>query len=555
MKNFRLHIAALFTLILSFSIETSFAQLQTEGIPKSFSTAMSDDFPVVNEIDPPDLAPIALEDEEEPVPYRFAVNIRVDIGYKDFRKTIVNGGTVVAKTMVKSRGALGITLYFDAFRLPEGARLFVYNPRRTELLGAFTSLNNNRYHTFATRLLRGDEVIIEYNAPVSAPEPVLHISEIAYAYRGTEGPDGIMTGFGASGNCEVNINCSEGAAWQNQKRGVTRIQVKRGAQTLFCTGSLVNNTLNDGKPYILTADHCGRLSTEIDLSQWIFYLGYEGKNCPDPTKEPWQRSMTGATKIAQGGQGGFSGSDFFLVLLQSAIPDSFNVYYNGWSRSTDPSMTGVTIHHPQGDIMKVSTYKTPVAAVFWPGGTKLAHWQVKWSSTANGHGTTEPGSSGSPLFNATGSLIGTLTGGDSSCDSAGLNLPDYYGMFSYHWDKNGSDSVSQLKPWLDPINANVMEINGWALSAKTLQKAESLSIYPNPVSDLLNFSTPWASSASFDISIFDMNGKRVHEEKIHQASNGTLVTVQVAHLVPGLYYIQLKNENRVISGKFMKTRP
>jgi hypothetical protein len=100
-----------------------------------------------------------------------------------------------------------------------------------------------------------------------------------------------------------------------------------------------------------------------------------------------------------------------------------------------------------------------------------------------------------------------------------------------------------------------MEVNGWALSAKTMQTPEHLSLYPNPVTDLLKFAHPGPSRSTFEISIFDMNGKRVYDETILQTDNGNLVTMPVSHFIPGLYYLQLKNENRAFSGKFMKIRP
>ena len=73
-----------------------------------------------------------------------------------------------------------------------------------------------------------------------------------------------------TGNCEVNVNCPEGIDWQDQKRGVVRIHLKRDGNTYYCSGSLVNNTKTDNIPYILTANHCGFNSTDQELQQWVF---------------------------------------------------------------------------------------------------------------------------------------------------------------------------------------------------------------------------------------------------------------------------------------------
>ena len=54
-------------------------------------------------------------------------------------------------------------------------------------------------------------------------------------------------GAGFSEACEVNINCEEGADWQEQKKGVIQmIQYIRNKEgeggSYICTASLVNNT-------------------------------------------------------------------------------------------------------------------------------------------------------------------------------------------------------------------------------------------------------------------------------------------------------------------------
>lgn len=529
------------------------AQLSKGGLPVSISRSVAPDTLIYQPAETPVPEDLAQEDQKSPLPYRFAVNLPVDLGIDtEGRWTTTAGGEKIWRLNIKSPRALALTLYFDRFRIPDGGKLFLYNPGRTQLLGAFTSANNNSLSTFAAGLIYGDQLTLEYNAPADLPVPDLHISEIGHAYRGVTEYSGMKNGFGGSGPCQVNVNCAEGGNWQNEKRGVVRINVKRGSGSLWCTGSLVNNVRNDGTPYVLTADHCGRLSTETDLNNWIFYFNYEGATCPDPAEEPSLHSMTGATLVAHGGNGGQTGSDFFLVLLKSPVPESFHVYFNGWSLDTlQPSPSGTGIHHPQGDIKKISTYVKPLKPSVWVGGSKLAHWKVNWAQTTNGHGTTEGGSSGSPLFDNQGLLVGTLTGGDSSCDSASLDLPDYYGMFSYSWDKNGTDSVSMLKCWLDPDNSGVKVLNGWALSLPETVDNSRVTIFPNPVTNELNIRSAAAPGEDLSLAVYDIWG-RTQLSRAWKSGIGNEIRLDLSGFAPGIYFIALTGGDRRVVRKIVK---
>eukprot|EP00825_Cyclidium_porcatum_P032384 TRINITY_DN34684_c0_g1_i1.p1 TRINITY_DN34684_c0_g1~~TRINITY_DN34684_c0_g1_i1.p1 ORF type:complete len:293 (+),score=17.97 TRINITY_DN34684_c0_g1_i1:721-1599(+) len=134
---------------------------------------------------------------------------------------------------------------------------------------------------------------------------------------------------------------------------------------------------------------------------------------------------------------------------------------------------------------KISTYTSPAVSSDWNNNGKNSHWEVLWAATANGYGVTEGGSSGSPLYNANGQIIGTLTGGDSDCDH--LTAYDYFGKFSYSWNKNGTSSAEQLKPWLDPGNSGTTSLNG--LGDPNAINAD-FSIYPDtiPINGLVKVS-------------------------------------------------------------------
>lgn len=525
----------------------AFSQISTGGVPRSVTLSVPAEVLHQVEVAAPDLARVTEEDTRNPLPYRFAVNLPVDL---DFRTsgtwTVASDGSRIWRLNIEAKGARAITLYFDRFRMPEGGRLFVYNPGRTQMLGAYTSANNSPHNSFATSLIYGERLTVEYNPGNDGATPDMHLSEIAYAYRGVSTPS-LKTGFGSAGPCEVNVNCSEGDGVQPQKRGIMRIEVKSGGSTMWCTGSVVNNTRNDATPYVLTADHCGKYSSESDLNKWIFYFNYEAAGCPNPTIEPVSKTMTGAQRKAHAD---VNGSDFFLVLLNQTIPDDYNVYYHGWSRENVVSPSGVGIHHPQGDIKKISTYTSPISTSSWGGTSKPTHWRVTWAQTLHGHGVTEGGSSGSPILDNEGFLIGTLTGGDSSCDSSSLNLPDYYGKFSYHWDQNGTDSASVLKYWLDPDSTGVTKLSGKMVGLKEESMEEAFSLYPNPSAGMVTLN-PMGNRRIMQVKVADPWGKVL---LVRSYASGTAqpVTLDLTKLESGLYLIILTDDQGMHVRKIIK---
>lgn len=373
--------------------------------------------------------------------------------------TNLGRGEKIWQLKLSSKGAKALGVYYSKFHIPEGGRLFLYNEDQSQVIGAFTSENNPKdLQNFATELIEGESVTLEYFQPAFVKEkPIIEIGDIAYAYRGVKEINAFKVNESAA--CEVNVNCSEGTNWQNHKRSVAKIVLKQGASYYLCSGAVVNNAAQDGKPYFLTAEHCGVSSSAADFNQWVFYFNYEAAACANPTTAPASLTITGCVKRASSSDGGgTTGSDFKLLEFNTSIPASYNVYYAGWNRNNVGSPSGVSIHHPAGDIKKISTYTSTLTTTSWGGSVPDTHWRVVWSATANGHGVTEGGSSGSPIFDNNGRIVGTLTGGGSFCTAT--SSPDSYGKMSYHWTSNGTTADKQAKPWLDAANTGITTMDG-----------------------------------------------------------------------------------------------
>ena len=389
--------------------------------------------------------------------YRIGQSIETEIDFiKEGTWDTLENGNRICRMMISSEGAQALGLYYNQFWLPFGTSLFVYDQKQKQLVGAFTSENNNESGLFATEMILGESLILEYNEEARVTEKAqIKLSEVAYIYRGVEA---FAESYNTSSSCHVNVNCSEGDNWQDQKRGVARILLKEGNQYGWCTGSLVNNARQDFEPYFLTADHCGQNATPSDYNQWIFYFNFEANGCSNPVSTPSYNTITGCQKVSNGGNAGVSGSDFKLLLFNSAVPLAYNVFFNGWSSANVVSNTGVCIHHPAGDTKKISTYNTSLITAGWNGSQYNSHWRVYWVNTANGFGVTEGGSSGAPLFDSLGNIVGTLTGGGATCTNS--YLPDYFGKFSYSWESNGTLASNHLREWLDPDSLGITALQG-----------------------------------------------------------------------------------------------
>ena len=388
-----------------------------------------------------------VNDALKEIPYRFGENISVDLDINNSGEWInLENGDRVWRLGIISEGAVSLNFVFDQYHLPKGGKVFVYDTDKKQLLGSFTSENASEENALGVGFVLSDRIIITYHEPAEvAGQGYLHINKITHGYRNAfANVEGLEKSgpFGNSGACNVNVNCPVGLPYDIQKRSVGLIVVNGNSK---CTGALINTTAEDERPYFLTARHClGAVDT------WVFYFNHETPDCEGQGIAPINQSVSGATLLAKNNE-----SDFALLELNSAVPVDYNVCYSGWDATDNASnlTSAYGIHHPKGDVKKISIEEdTPYKATL--GGFANQVWFVnQWEV-----GVTEGGSSGSPLFNQSGLIIGQLGGGTSLClGTNGNGGYDFYGRIGVSWDF-GSTSETRLIDWLDPINSGEMMI-------------------------------------------------------------------------------------------------
>jgi hypothetical protein len=438
------------------------AQDRLHSAPASFSHAVKPveyvDVIVTEEVN---LAAVRSEDqkrEREGGPYRFAVRkpARVDVATGGTWEQI-DPQTGLWRLHVVSPGAASLSLGFTAYNMPTGGRLFVYSADGKQVLGPYTQRNNASHHQLWTPLILSDDVVVELTIPVYEIASLeLTLGAINHGYRAMPSAQSLDKGLGDSSSCEINVACPQGDAWRNQIRSVARYYITRADGTFICTGALINNTALDDVPYFLSAFHCfdeynnGVIDDpEGYAASMVVYWNFQASDC-DGTTGPVDQTQTGAFFRAA-----YHPSDFCLVELDEKPSEDFNVFYAGWDRSDTAPSSAAAIHHPAGDLKKISITNQPLSVTSY-GGTSVPGNGTHLRVSSWDEGTTEPGSSGCPLFDPFAHIVGQLHGGYAACGNA---LSDWFGLFNMSWSGGGS-SATRLSDWLDPCGTAPVSLDG-----------------------------------------------------------------------------------------------
>jgi PKD domain len=426
-----------------------------------------------------DFAAIELEDrkrETDGLAPRFAIPVALSITptAQEGSWDQLDDGRVIWRNRIHAPEALSVNLGFIRFHLPPTAEVWIYDPTYQQVLGPFTDRDNDSHRQLWTPVILGDEVVVELAIrPEMLPFLDFELGQVGHGY----------TGFGyptlknlKSGSCNLDVICGtadgfpEVEAWRDEIRSVAVIGT--GGST-FCTGFLVNNV--DGTPtnYFMTADHCG--IGPGNAASFVAYWNYENSTCRTPGSSA--SGGAGDGSLAQFNTGSFfragnGASDFTLIELDDPIDPTVDPYFAGMDATNADATMAVGIHHPSTDEKRISFENDPTATSSYLGtsvpGDGTHVWVDDWDL-----GTTEGGSSGSPVFDQNHRVIGQLHGGYAAC---GNDDSDWYGRTSVSWTGAGTTST-RLSDWLDPSSTGNLQFDGRNLcTAPTFD----FTISPNP---------------------------------------------------------------------------
>ncbi|MDR0364730.1 MAG: serine protease, partial [Bacteroidales bacterium] len=547
----------LITIICFVLICNVFGQLSTKEKPISLNVGISDlkiSEKAQKTLPSLDMGAIEQEDKEDEVngiPPRFGFRHEVDYNLDNSGEwTILANGDKIWRLSISCPNALSINLLYDKFWIPDSTKFFIYSNDFKHSIGAFTSVNNkgdkDNIQGFATGLVFGDQITLEYYVPKEVDEiSVISIAYVVHGYRYILSPNNTKS-YESSAICNINVNCGDGWNWQSEKNAIALILVDGNR---YCTGSLINTTANDNRPLFLTADHClgGWANDYIkydalsrpNLPHYSFYWHYESPFCEN-VGEPERISTSGATVIANN-----SDTDFALLQLTENPINNQDTrpYYLGWDRSENAGTSGVCIHHPAGDVKKISSYNNNQnysSRINWTDGSYSlpnTHWKTTFYN-----GFLEGGSSGSPLLNSNRKVIGQLHGGvNAACNK---NYSKYYGKFNVSWTGNGStENHRKLHPWLDPLNTGATTVNGSSelgyLDNAVIEGSDKLFLcdtYTYQFIEALpeNYGLYWEvssnmaiisgqSTSSVDVQVMDIPSSQIGIIRLHIHRDGVVI--------------------------------
>ncbi len=401
---------------------------------------------------------------------------------------------------VRSKEAYSLNLLFSKFRLPAGAKLFVYNADQTEILGSFTQENNTELNLLPLQPIGGEELIVEYQEPLQADfAGEIEIGEVNHdfvgIFRATEPRD-------PTDSCHPNLICYPEDIQPGS--GVVALIING---TTYCTGSLVNNTANDGTPYLITATHC--LNNDYDATflahrkydlvagRIVAFFNYNSPVCGTDIRGSLQMTMASADSVLISER-----HDISLLKLKQLPSKEYQPYYLGWNAESSPSAPFHGLHHPNGGIKKVAVEEGSLGVGSFDDPKynlePNSFWVVRDWETAS----TEGGSSGSPLLDKEKRIVGTLTGGVSQCSSP--RGPDIYASLQKFWEVSGSlGNPNPISFYLDPKGLQTTQMNGFnPYASEPYTKSHNFKTDETPVGTYFQSVPMFATGNTFGYSEF-----------------------------------------------------
>lgn len=341
---------------------------------------------------------------------------------------------------IRAVGAVGMRLGLLIEHLPDQAEVTFFEAGATEpvappitgrTINRLIDLNraagdtSDEGRTYWSPVVNGEDVVIWIYLPHGIDPRALQfrVPRISYIFQDPLSEK-------AADSCDLDATCY--ADWAEEASGVAMMIFTRQGSSYQCTGTLLNDSdTSSFIPYFLSANHC--ISTQTAASTLQTFWFFQSASCNSVSTDPRYAVRGGGAQLLYAN----AATDTSFMRLSDQPPSGAS--YLGWT-TADPDIgaTVIGIHHTHEDFKDFSIggfdgFFTFGGLLASTGGN---HIGVTWTA-----GVTGDGSSGSPLLNSDGNIIGQLHGGRSSC--ANPEGMDYYGRFDLAYS-------AALEQWLGP---------------------------------------------------------------------------------------------------------
>jgi len=226
--------------------------------------------------------------------------------------------------------------------------------------------------------------------------------------------------FDRSAQCNRNVNCVEGYPYRYTPRNSTIMicTVINGQLYPIGTGTIIHWDFLDvpaASPpyhYMITANHLFTDATGVNIEpivdpqKWVLIFNYQQVGCESHSIEPSYEPLYYSVQIVERSYSNEPGNDWALLRIDDNLEGFSTVCMTGWDidptlydsedESTKAPLKSGVVHHPMGDIKKVSKTDPFIIEVFSNRYRFTNSLNSFWKVTAN-TGFLEGGSSGSSL--------------------------------------------------------------------------------------------------------------------------------------------------------------
>jgi lysyl endopeptidase len=385
----------------------------------------------------------------------------------------VDGG-FAARVTVISPQAGSLRLAIDLAGVPTDVEMVVFGSADPGRLEGPVRVGDvaDRTSAWWTPLTEGETQTVEVFVPARHDPEAIALGVDAASHVFTT-PSSRFTkrlqDIGDSGSCNVDVPCSPlagSSAFRNVAESVAQMVFVADGFSVLCTGTLLADAdASTQVPWLYSANHCFENTTEPfktaaqmqSVANTLSTLwAFEAASCGSSTPASrWSQLAGGATLVHNNAH-----NDVLFLRLNGTPPAG--AFYSGWDAATVGAGAAlVAVHHPQGDLKKVTQGSVTGFAVPGVAGGTQSYIEARWTS-----GTTERGSSGGGIWTSSGGeyfFRGGLWGGFASCQNP--TSPDYYSRFDQAFPALSAYLAASAVPtanytdlWWNPAES------GWGLN-------------------------------------------------------------------------------------------